>query len=190
MHGQFGVRAKIDMPANTHLGPYIGKVRNIENFQRDLENTSEGLKMLTYSWTVHFTGKKNYNGRYKENTALVIDSLSMDRMFILGLVNDCRNAIEERVELEELSSEDEEKRNVVFEEVGINGMPSIWARVDKDVKKGDVLLGFYGAHYFDAMENVNCFKKKGNAMQQKFKEMVPEIDPTKLINVEEIMADE
>ncbi len=190
MHGQFGVKAKIDIQANTHLGPFIGKVRNRKNFKRDLENTSEGLQMLTYSWTVEFSGKGNYKEKYKQNTSLVIDSLSMDRMFLLGLINDCRKTIEERVTLEELSSEDEERRNMVFDEVAINGMPSIWARVDKDVKKGDVILGFYGAHYFDAVENINYFREKGNAIQQKFKEIVQEIDPMKPIDVEEIMADE
>ncbi len=47
-----GLRAKRDLPAGTHLGPYLGKVWDYSTFEAAFGGTEEGMQVLLYAWKV------------------------------------------------------------------------------------------------------------------------------------------
>ncbi len=68
-------------------------------------------------------------------------------------------------------------------------MPTIWAEIDKPVKKGQQILGFYGAEYWEAISAQQFLRKRGNEFQRAFKKIIGEIEFPDVIDLGELSLD-
>ncbi len=159
--GQSGVRAKMDIPKGTILGPYIGLQSEYEEFTNCYGHTLEGRKLLGFSWKCQYVCEKEsakQGEEDKEKETEVIDvvncSYLVDKSFRLGFINDFRSEITklltETNDHEKKRTEGGRTQNVGFSRVVVNGWPSLFAHTVEDVRKEDTLWAYYGAEHGSA----------------------------------------
>mmetsp|Transcript_63004 Transcript_63004/g.153431 ORF Transcript_63004/g.153431 Transcript_63004/m.153431 type:complete len:1058 (+) Transcript_63004:1539-4712(+) len=137
---QYGLRAKVDVPANTVIGEYSGKLYREETTDNDFGASPQfGMSLKALDDYVEQTkpngSKKVYildAQRYFNETALVNDA-TMD--YLSGCQQD-----------DVATSEDV---NIEYVEVLVNGFPRVVLVATREIKSGDELLTNYGDAYWE-----------------------------------------
>mmetsp|Transcript_63005 Transcript_63005/g.153435 ORF Transcript_63005/g.153435 Transcript_63005/m.153435 type:complete len:1048 (+) Transcript_63005:1539-4682(+) len=137
---QYGLRAKVDIPVNTVIGEYSGKLYREETTDNDFGASPQfGMSLKALDDYVEQTkpngSKKVYildAQRYFNETALVNDA-TMD--YLSGCQQD-----------DVATSEDV---NIEYVEVLVNGFPRVVLVATREIKSGDELLTNYGDAYWE-----------------------------------------
>ena len=147
LDGQRGLRAKVDIPAMTVLGQYVGAEYLEAEFTAAFGGTAEEDRRNEFAFTLSVGDRKKAAGPLPQ---IVIDPLGLQSVDgvrpMVMLLNDCRADIAAPSK----SAEDERAENVVFAKVSLNGWPTLFVITKRRVKAGEEILGFYGSDYWDA----------------------------------------
>ena len=156
LNGQYGIRARMDIPKHTVVGQYIG-IEYLESefheaYSRTVQNAIKNIYAFTLSVGDNPTSNKNKSKTSNNNyPKIVIDALGFKeeehKSNTLIYINDCRSDISS----EQKSNDDTKFENVMFAKVALNGWPSIFVITKREIKKGEELLGFYGNDYYHAL---------------------------------------
>ena len=149
LNGQRGLRAKVDVPAMTVLGQYVGAEYLEEEFHAAFSGTAEFAAKNMFAFTLSVGDRKKTKGPLP---TIVIDPLGLEDPDglkpVVMMLNDCRADISSP----DKTAADERAENVVFAKVSLNGWPTLFVITKRRVKAGEEILGFYGSDYWDALK--------------------------------------
>ena len=151
---QFGLRAKVDIPVDTVIGEYSGRIYRTETTDDDFGASPQfGMELKALDDYVEQTkpnGSKNVYildaQRYFNETALVNDAT-------IEYLSGCQQddfAISEDV-------------NIEYVEVLVDGFPRIVLVVTREIKAGDELLTNYGDGYWERNRSFKLQRIKTHA---------------------------
>jgi len=153
LNGQFGIRAKMDIPRHTVVGQYIGVEYLEEEFHSAFSGTQENALKNIYAFTLSVGDNPTTTKKEEKLQKIVIDAHGFEvdangDKPLLIFINDCRKDIS----MENKTSDDQQIENVLFAKVSLNGWPSIFVITKREIKKNEQLMGFYGNDYFHAVK--------------------------------------
>jgi len=167
LNGQFGIRARRDIPCSTCLGQYIGGELLQDAFDKIFDGAGNEYDHNLYSFDQEIDRKelcrvscrdkaeptkKRRKQRRKAppRKIFIIDPFIgewAEDELILRYVNDCRADIN----TPRPTAEDGEFYNVEFAGLNVNGWPQTFLVTKRDIKRGEELCTYYGPEFSTAI---------------------------------------
>lgn len=159
LKGQYGVRAKMDIPQATIFGRYIGTEYLQEEYEKKYNKSNQYCVRNLYSFECpliyipfHLCNERIQHYYYHPKCikkTLIIDGFDYLEN-VLMYINDCRKDISKQ----KPTSSDTKYWNVSFRTIYVNGWPQVFVMAKRDIQQGEKLAAYYGRSYGRCVDNV------------------------------------